>query len=81
MSKQSAEQQQAVGRVMHEFAHGELESGSGRKVKSTRQAIAIGLSEAGASNRQSPAENKRKRIAAKQRVGGKSGKARRTGKD
>jgi hypothetical protein len=36
-----------VEKVMHEFKHGELESGrSGRKVRSRKQAIAIGLSEA-----------------------------------
>ena len=38
--------QKKVGRVMHEYKHGELKSGSGRKVKSRKQAIAIGLSEA-----------------------------------
>jgi Family of unknown function (DUF6496) len=31
---------------MHEFKRGKLRSGSGRKVKSRKQAIAIGLSEA-----------------------------------
>lgn len=31
---------------MHEFKRGQLRSGSGRKVKSRKQAIAIGLSEA-----------------------------------
>ena len=37
-----------VGKVMHEFKHGELHSGSkhGPKVKSRKQAIAIGMSEA-----------------------------------
>jgi hypothetical protein len=35
-----------VKRVMHEMKHGTLKSGSGRKVKSRKQAIAIGLSEA-----------------------------------
>jgi hypothetical protein len=34
-------------KVMHEFKHGELKSGhSGKRVKSRKQAIAIGLSEA-----------------------------------
>jgi hypothetical protein len=32
--------------VMHEFGRGTLHSGSGAKVKSRKQAIAIGLSEA-----------------------------------
>ncbi len=31
---------------MHEFKRGKLRSGSGRKVKNRKQAIAIGLSEA-----------------------------------
>jgi hypothetical protein len=36
-----------VGKVMHERKHGELRSGgSGKKVTSRKQAIAIGLSEA-----------------------------------
>jgi hypothetical protein len=37
---------QKVGRAMHEMKRGELKSGkSGKKVKSRKQAIAIGLSE------------------------------------
>lgn len=32
-------------KTMHEFKHGTLRSGSGKKVKSRAQAIAIGLSE------------------------------------
>jgi hypothetical protein len=36
-----------MGKVMHEYKHHDLESGgSGKKVKSRKQAIAIGLSEA-----------------------------------
>ncbi len=38
---------QKVGRAMHEMKLGKLKSGrSGKKVKSRKQAIAIGLSEA-----------------------------------
>jgi hypothetical protein len=33
-------------KVMHEFKHGSLKSGSGRKVKSRKQAVAIALNEA-----------------------------------
>ena len=58
MPKQSEAQKETVERVMHEFKHGELETSTGRKVKSRKQAIAIGLSEAGASNQQSPKENR-----------------------
>ena len=60
MPRESKTQKETVGRVMHEFKHGELKSGSGKKVKNPRQAVAIALSEAGASNQQSPAENKRR---------------------
>jgi hypothetical protein len=39
--------QKKIEKVMHEWKHGELKSGqSGKKVKSRKQAIAIGLSEA-----------------------------------
>ena len=62
MPKQSEGQKDTVERVMHEFKHGELESSSGGKVKNRRQAVAIALSEAGASRNQSKAEN-RKRLA------------------
>lgn len=72
MARQSKSQKETVGRVMREFKHGELETGSGRKVRSAKQAIAIGLSEAGASNQQSPAENSRRerRTKARERSGG-----------
>ena len=52
MAKATPRQRRTEGRVMHEFAHGELKSGrggKGGKVKSRKQAIAIALSEAGAS--------------------------------
>ncbi len=70
MAKESGRQKEIVGRVMHEFKHGELET-AGRKIRNPRQAIAIGLSEAGASNRQSEPENKRRRArtASKERKG------------
>ena len=60
MAKESRRQREIVGRVMHEFKHGELEA-RGRKIRNPRQAIAIGLSEAGASNRQSTAQNRKRR--------------------
>ncbi len=44
---------------MHEFKRGKLRSGSGRKVKNRKQAIAIGLSEA----RREGAKVPRKRAA------------------
>jgi hypothetical protein len=55
----SPRQRKTMGRVMHEFEHGELRSGRGGKVKSRRQAIAIALKEAGASKYESERENRR----------------------
>lgn len=49
MSKYSKKAQDKIETVMHEFKHGELKSGKDGKggiVKSRRQAIAIGISEA-----------------------------------
>jgi hypothetical protein len=45
--KYSKKASSKVGRAMHEMKRGKLKSGkSGKKVKSRKQAIAIGLSEA-----------------------------------
>jgi hypothetical protein len=60
MPRQSGRQKEIVGRVMHEYKHGELET-RGRKVRNPRQAVAIGLSEAGASRKKNPAQNTRSR--------------------
>ena len=47
MAKYSPKAQDKVEKAMHEMKHGELKSGgSGKTVKSRKQAIAIGLSEA-----------------------------------
>ena len=54
---QSNAQKETIDRVMHEFKHGELESGAGRKVRNRKQAIAIGLREAGASKYESKEKN------------------------
>ncbi len=59
-SRQTPDQKRTVERVMHEFKHGELETANGDKVKSPKQAIAIALSEAGASDQQSPEENRKR---------------------
>lgn len=60
MVKESKAQRDTIGRVMDEFKHGKLQTGGGGKVRDRKQAIAIALSEAGASNQQSPSENRRK---------------------
>ncbi len=58
-TRQDAKQKRIVGRVMHEFKQGELEQAQGGTVRNPRQAIAIGLREAGASNRVPPASNRK----------------------
>ena len=61
-SKPTPSQRKTVGRVMHEYQHGELKSGPGGKagpVKNRKQAIAIALHEAGASKYDSPQERQR----------------------
>ena len=62
MAKSSPRQRKTIGRVMHEYKHGELKSGrrgKGGRVKSRRQAIAIALSEGGASKYASKRRNRR----------------------
>jgi hypothetical protein len=64
---QSKGQKETTERVMHDYKHGELESGSGKKVKSRKQAVAIGLREAGASNQESPLQNRTNLAKTKQK--------------
>jgi Family of unknown function (DUF6496) len=59
MAKASVRQKRTVGRVLHEYEHGELKSGRGGKVKSRKQAIAIALNEAGESKFNSAEKNKK----------------------
>ena len=68
---QSKAQKETVNRVMHEFKHGELETSSGRKVRNPKQAIAIGLREAGASKYESKEKNREnlRRTKARERRG------------
>lgn len=61
MPRSTPRQRKTIGRVMHEYEHGELKSGrsgKGGRVKSRRQAIAIALNEAGASKYKSAAKNR-----------------------
>jgi len=46
MAKYSKKAQDKIEKVMHEKKRGTLRSGSGKKVTSRKQAIAIGISEA-----------------------------------
>lgn len=61
-----------VAKAMHERKRGKLKSGgSGKKVKSRKQAIAIGLSEA----RRSGAKVPKKKAASRKKSGGSKKKA------
>jgi hypothetical protein len=46
MANYSKEAQESVAEAMHELKEGNLKTGSGKKVTSRKQAVAIGLSEA-----------------------------------
>lgn len=61
MPRYSKKAQEKVHTVMHEFKEGKLKSGrSGKKVKSRKQAIAIGLSEARKRGAKVPAAKKKR---------------------
>jgi len=51
----SPAQKNKVHKVMHEHKKGTLKSGSGKKVKSRRQAVAIAMSESGQSKQRKKA--------------------------
>lgn len=60
MAKYGKKAQRKVKRALHERKHGTLRSGrSGKKVKSRKQAIAIGLSEARRSGAKVPRRKKK----------------------
>ncbi|ALR29175.1 MULTISPECIES: DUF6496 domain-containing protein [Chryseobacterium] len=59
-TKYSEKAQDKVGKVMHEFKEGKLKSSSGEKVKSRKQAVAIGISEAREEGLKVPKEKKKK---------------------
>jgi len=63
MAKYSKKAQEKIGEVMHEFREGTLKSGKdgiGGRVKSRKQAIAIGISEAREAGLKVPAEKSTK---------------------
>jgi len=60
MARYSKKAEEKIGEVMHEFKEGTLKSGkngSGGKVKSRKQAIAIGISEAKEAGLKVPPQN------------------------
>ena len=75
MAKYSKKSQSKVERAMHERKAGTLKSGrSGKKVKSRKQAIAIGLSEA----RKSGAKVPKKKSSSRKSSGTKSSRGKKT---
>jgi hypothetical protein len=65
-SKYGKKSQDKVEKAMHERKHGTLKSGSsGKKVKSRKQAIAIGLSEARRAGGKVPAKKSSKKSTKK----------------
>jgi hypothetical protein len=63
MTKYSKKASEKIGEVMHEFQEGTLKSGKngiGGKVKSRKQTIAIGISEAREAGLKVPPEDKSK---------------------
>ncbi len=58
--KYSDKAQEKVGKVMKEYKEGKLKSGSGDKVTSRKQAIAIGISEAKEEGLKIPKQKKSK---------------------
>lgn len=68
MAKYGKKASEKVEEAMHERKKGTLKSGSGKKVKSKKQAIAIGLSQA----RKAGGKVPRKKSASKKKSGKKS---------
>ncbi|MCW3115285.1 MAG: hypothetical protein JWR18_3681 [Segetibacter sp.] len=65
MAKYSKEAGEKVEEVMHEMKEGKLKTGTGKKVTSRKQAIAIALSEAREEGDKVPKKPSGKKAAAK----------------
>ena len=80
MAKYSKRAGEKVERAMHEKKRGQLRSGSGKKVTSRKQAIAIGLSEARQEGAKVPrkkgASSRGKKSAARSKSASKKGTGR-----
>lgn len=73
MAKYSKRAGEKVKEVMHEKKEGKLRSGSGKKVTSRKQAIAIGLSEARKEGAKVPKKSGSKSKSSSKRSGKKPG--------
>lgn len=76
MPRYSKKAGKKVEKAMHERKHGTLKSGSGKKVTSKKQAIAIGLSEAREAGAKVPKKSSKKGS----KKGGKKGGKKRSSK-
>jgi uncharacterized protein DUF6496 len=72
MAKYGKKAGKKVEKAMHERKRGTLKSGSGKKVTSKKQAIAIGLSEARKEGGKVPAKKGSKKRSSKKRSSKKS---------
>ena len=68
MAKYSEGAGEKVEEVMHEMKEGKLKTGTGKKVTSRKQAIAIGLSEAREEGEKVPKKEDSKKGAAKSKA-------------
>lgn len=80
MAKYSKKAQDKVEKVMHEKKKGTLRSGSGKKVTSRKQAIAIGLSEARKAGAKVPKKKAATKKAAKKKTAKKAAPKKSTGR-
>lgn len=71
-SKYGKKASEKVEENMHEMKRGTLKSGSGKKVKSRKQAIAIGLSEARRAGGKVPSKKSSKKSSSKKSTAKKS---------
>jgi len=67
MPKYGKKASDKVEKAMHERKHGTLKSGSGKKVTSKKQAIAIGLSEARKAGGKVPAKKSSSKSSSKKK--------------
>ncbi|HVG05809.1 MAG TPA: DUF6496 domain-containing protein [Burkholderiaceae bacterium] len=74
MAKYGAKASEKVEKAMHERKRGTLKSGSGKKVTSKKQAVAIGLSQARKAGGKVPTKKSSGKKSAKKSSGKKSAK-------
>jgi Family of unknown function (DUF6496) len=79
-SRYGSKAKQKVARAMHERKRGQLKSGSGKTVKSRKQAIAIGLSEARKAGGKVPSR-KSSRSSARKKKSSSTGRKRSRSRD